>query len=453
MGEVFLARDPDLDRQVAIKVLSGPAAADPAARRSFLREGRAAGRVSHPNIVAIHEVGPAHLADFLDARPAPGGADRTTEHGGGNGVEPDGPVYLVMDYAGDGSVEDLLRDGPLSPERATAILADAAAGLAAAHEAGLVHRDVKPANLMLEHGGPWAGGCVKVTDFGLARRLDEGPEETGPGADDDAAACSAGDADAFPRDPPLPGGRERQVRRKVVGTPHFMSPEQCRGQPVDARSDLYSLGATYHALLAGRPPFAAPAGTPARPVTAVLNAHKRSDPPPVHELRDLPAAVSPACTRMIVRAMAKDPADRYPGAEALRRDALALLDAIRKQAANASDVDDSAAEGSGEIRTRTPVDPVLPSERPAGATGNDAANGSAVLERMRTGTPHPASTFVSNSTSGSGVHDPAAETPAAGTAVEDPAGFRGPPPGVRREIFSLAGRRGLPQLSCESARS
>ena len=408
MGEVFLARDPDLDRQVAIKVLSGPAAVDPDSRVRFLLEGRAAGRVAHPNIVTVHEVGPARLSDSIDlprdslADGADGGAT------GGPPPEPDGPAYLVMDYASDGSVEELLREGPLTVERATAVLADAAAGLAAAHAAGLVHRDVKPANLMLEGGGPWGGGCVKVMDFGLARRIDD---QLDPGADShpDVPApptARAGDDDEAPR----------RARRRVVGTPHFMSPEQCRGGPVDARGDIYSLGATYYALLAGRPPFAAKPGAPVRPVTAVLAAHKRSDPPPIHEFGHLPAAVPPACTRLIVRAMAKDPADRYPDAAALRVDALALLDALRRRA--------EAPDGEGL------QDFVLPSERPG-----DRASG------------------TKDGKSAAGTHDPAADTPAAGTPIGSgdsavvgdsgawvpdppPAGW-GPPPGLRREVFSL----------------
>ncbi|NNJ27264.1 serine/threonine-protein kinase [Alienimonas chondri] len=417
MGEVFLARDPDLDRDVAIKVLSGPAAADPKARVRFLLEGRAAGRVSHPNIVAIHEVGPTHLADSVaaahgDDGPPPGelpkGADVT-----------DGPVYLVMDYSRDGSVDQLLKAGPLSTERATAVLADAAAGLAAAHAAGLVHRDVKPANLMLEGGGPWSGGAVKVTDFGLARRVADAAEDS---SEDSLAAPSSGE-------------EPRTARRKVVGTPHYMSPEQCRGGAVDARSDLYSLGATYFTLLAGRPPFAAGSGAPPRPVTAVLNAHKQTDPPPVHTLDHLDGGVPEACSRIIVRAMAKDPKDRYPGAAALRADALALLAALREHA---------AAEPAGEVmRDRhrfaprpasspslLPKDFLLPSERPGTSGSYYAASDSWSQD-----------TGVAN---GSGVHDPAAATPAEGSgvkAVSDgdlPAARLMPPPGVRREIFSLS---------------
>ena len=437
MGEVFLARDPDLDRQVAIKVLSGPAAVDPDSRVRFLLEGRAAGRVSHPNIVTVHEVGPARLSDSVDvSRDALGdsadGAPRADgAPSGGPAPEPDGPVYLVMDYASDGSVEELLREGPLTVERATAVLADAAAGLAAAHAAGLVHRDVKPANLMLEGGGPWGGGCVKVMDFGLARRIDD---QFDPGADSHPdVPAAAGESASVPAEASASssvstsaeegGDAPRRSRRRVVGTPHFMSPEQCRGGAVDARGDIYSLGATYYALLAGRPPFAAKPGAPVRPVAAVLAAHKRSEPPPVHELEHL-AAVPPACTRLIVRAMAKDPADRYPNAPALRADALALLNALRRHA--------GAPDGEG-LRNF-----VLPSERP-GDPAPETASGTAP--------------GTAGETPAVGTHDPAADTPAAGTPIGSgdfavvgdsgawapdppPAGW-GPPPGLRREVFSL----------------
>ncbi|MFH5805751.1 serine/threonine-protein kinase [Alienimonas sp. DA493] len=431
MGEVFLARDPDLDRDVAIKVLSGPAAADPDARRRFLLEGRAAGRLSHPNVISIHEVGPPHLADFLETRHVED--DETsgdvTDPGTGPGTgagqqtappavpEPDGPVYLVMDYAGDGSVDELLRAGPLSVERATAVVADAAAGLAAAHAAGLVHRDVKPANLMMEGGGPWAGGVVRVADFGLARRTDEEADRPGDAAE--SRDRRRGEAAS--------GDEPRPARRRVAGTPHFMSPEQCRGESVDARSDLYSLGATYYALLAGRPPFAAAPGAPSRPVTAVLDAHKRSDPPAVHTLEHLGSAVPSACTRMILRAMAKDPAGRYPGAAAFRKDALALLDTLRRYAA--APPSRHAAAGRTDP---LPADFLLPSERGGEPDSSDSFD-------SRRG--------ASASTAGksSGPSDPAADTPAAGAPVSaadarsagDRCAASGPPPGLRREAFSL----------------
>ncbi|QDT15871.1 serine/threonine-protein kinase [Alienimonas californiensis] len=441
MGEVFLARDPDLDRDVAIKVLSGPAAADPDARRRFLLEGRAVARLSHPNVISIHEVGPAHLADSLETRF--GDAEETAGDGGGASAggtsvggttaaaEWDGPVYLVMDYAGDGSVDRLLRDGPLSVAQATAVAADAAAGLAAAHAAGLVHRDVKPANLMLEGGGPWNGGVVRVADFGLARRMNEDADGLdAPAAPADERSAAAG----------LPPADRRRVRRRVAGTPHFMSPEQCRGEAVDARSDLYSLGATYYALLAGRPPFAASPGGPSRPVTAVLNAHNKCDPPPVHLLERLGGAVPSACTRIILRAMAKDPADRYAGAAAFRKDALALLDALRRYGAAPPAPNASEASSEGGRTDPLPADFLLPSER---AREGDDSNDSAFDARREA--PSGGSSGGVSSGASTGLYDPAADTPAAGTEVEaadfQPLTARadgwGPPPGVRRETFSL----------------
>ena len=318
MGAVYRAHDPALDRDVALKVLTPALARDPVARGRFAAEGRAAGRVSHPHIVAVHEVG------------LPG-----TDDADG------GPAWLVMDLVTGGSVQALLDAAAatgdrLDPARATAIVAEAAAGLGAAHDAGLVHRDVKPANLMLDGAAAGEPARVKVADFGLALRLESA-------------------------DPRLTqGGR-------IVGTPHFMSPEQCAGRPVDARGDLYSLGATYHALLTGRAPFAGEPGAlsngrGSRSAVEVLTAHVRDAPPAAHELAP---GVPPACTRLIARAMAKAPDDRYPCARDLRADAEALLALLS----------DPATARTTQYRgaVSCPRDAfVLPSERSA----RDAASGS-----------------------------------------------------------------------------
>lgn len=256
MGTVYRAHDPDIDRDVAIKLMSAAFAANEPARKRFQAEGRAAGQLAHPNVVAIYDVG------VFNNLP-----------------------YLVMEYVTGGSVEELVADGRrVDPQRATEILADACAGLAAAHMAGLVHRDVKPANLMID-----ADGTVKVADFGLARAPQSG-------------------------DPRL-----TQASR-IVGTPFFMSPEQCSGHELDARSDIYSLGATYFALLTGVSPFES-AGS----MMDILAAHLHEETPQVHHsVPDAPQA----CTRLIERAMAKSPDDRYPSADDLLIDAEALAEML-----------------------------------------------------------------------------------------------------------------------------
>lgn len=257
MGTVYRAHDPDIDRLVALKVLSHAVAANDSSRRRFRAEGKSAGQLSHPNVVAVYDVG---------------------DH--------DGAPYLVMEFVTGGSVEDLTAGGQaIDLLRATEILADACAGLAAAHHAGLIHRDVKPANLMID-----AEGVVKVADFGLARATQSS-------------------------DPRL-----TQASR-IVGTPYFMSPEQCSGQELDARSDLYSLGATYYTLLAGRSPFES-AGS----MMDVLAAHLHEKPPLIHKTVD---GVPPACSRLIERAMAKSRDERYTTAEEMLIDVEALIDLLK----------------------------------------------------------------------------------------------------------------------------
>ena len=210
MGMVFLAHDGRLQRQVALKAMHPASAGDATSRQRFLREARAVAAVKHDHIVAIHA------------------------------VEEDAPVpYLVMEYVEGQSLRELLdQEPPLAPREIARIGAEAALALAAAHARGLVHRDVKPANILLEQ----PRRRVKLTDFGLARAV-EGTHLTDAGL--------------------------------VAGTPHFMSPEQALGRPVDARSDLFSLGAVLYTLAAGQPPFEADSSV------AVLRRVADDAPPPL----------------------------------------------------------------------------------------------------------------------------------------------------------------------------
>src|SRR5687768_7141586 len=194
MGVVYLARDVQLDRDVAIKVLPTHLARDQIARERFVREARTAAGLSHPHIVPIFRVGDAG-----------------------------GFVFFVMSYVEGETLGERLRTrGPLPPADATRVLREVAWALAYAHGRGIVHRDVKPDNILLEAGT----GRALVTDFGIAH----GGRDPGPGTD--------------------PG--------KLTGTAHFMSPEQAANAPLDGRSDLYALGVVGYLAVSGRLPFEAP---------------------------------------------------------------------------------------------------------------------------------------------------------------------------------------------------
>jgi serine/threonine-protein kinase len=240
MGVVLKAHDVALNRNVAIKVLLAPLAASGAARRRFLREARAAAAVVHEHVVAVHAVDEAR-----------------------------GLPYLVMEYVPGRSLQERIdRDGPLSLTEVLRIGMQTAAGLAAAHAQGLVHRDVKPANILLENGVE----RVRLTDFGLARAVA------------DAALTQSG---------------------VVAGTPQYMAPEQARAEAVDHRADLFSLGSTLYAMCTGHPPFRAESAV------AVLRRVSDDTPRPVRELNpDVPEWLA----AVIARLHAKDPVRRYQSA-------------------------------------------------------------------------------------------------------------------------------------------
>jgi len=249
MGVVYLARDVQLDRDVAIKVLPTHLARDATARERFLREARMAAGLSHPYIVPIHRVGEAR-----------------------------GFVFFVMSYVEGETVGERLRTrGPLSPADATRVLREVAWALAYAHGRGIVHRDVKPDNILLEAGT----GRALVTDFGIAQ-----------GGADAVAATDAG---------------------KVVGTAHFMSPEQAADEPLDGRSDIYALGVVGYLAVSGRLPFES------SNLPALLLRQATEEPPGVMRAAPgLPSALAAA----IDRCLARDPAERFADGEALA-DALA----------------------------------------------------------------------------------------------------------------------------------
>jgi tRNA A-37 threonylcarbamoyl transferase component Bud32 len=246
MAKVYLADDRVLERQVAVKVLSPPYAQDPMFVERFRREARAAARLSHPNIVAVFDSG-------SDA----------------------GEHYLVMEYVAGQSLAELLhRQGRLTPRRAAELAVEVCAALAAAHAQGLVHRDVKPANVLAD-----ADGRVKVADFGIVKAA--------------ATATLTGTG-------------------TVLGTAAYLSPEQAQGGPVDARSDLYSLGCLLYELLCGTPPFGSGADSPPVAV-ATRHLHQPPEPPSAHNPQ-----VDAGLDAVVLTALAKEPAQRYQSAVELQ---------------------------------------------------------------------------------------------------------------------------------------
>lgn len=248
MGEVYRGRDTRLDREVAIKVLPERHAGDARRHERLLREARAASRINHPNVVTVHEVG-----------------------------EQDGLWYVVSELVEGRTVRDLLADGRLPPVRAAELGLQLAAGLGAAHEQGIVHRDLKPENLIVA-----ADGRLKILDFGIARFLDDEREAKAGAATETAEGA-------------------------VLGTSGYSSPEQARGETVDPRSDLFSLGAILFEMLTGEPAFRGASAI------EILSSVLRDDPLEREAARPLPEALC----RLLGRCLAKSPSERFQSARDL----------------------------------------------------------------------------------------------------------------------------------------
>jgi WD40 repeat protein/predicted Ser/Thr protein kinase len=261
MGAVYLGEDPQLERPVALKVMLPEVAARPAARQRFLREAKATAKLKDNHVVAIYQVG-----------------------------EDNGVPFLAMEYLRGESLDSWLTRGKkASGPRALRIARDITRGLAAAHAQGLIHRDIKPANLWLEA----PQGRVKILDFGLAR-----------GGAEDVQLTQTG---------------------TILGTPAYMAPEQARGAPADARSDLFSLGCVLYRLYGGRVPFEGPT------VMAVLTALATEDPVPLGQLNpQMPEDLA----GLVMRLLAKRPADRPPSAQAVLQE-LQAIDRRRAQGSQA----------------------------------------------------------------------------------------------------------------------
>ncbi|SEG77393.1 serine/threonine protein kinase [Nonomuraea solani] len=251
MAEVYRARDIRLDRIVAIKTLRADLARDHTFQARFRREAQSAASLNHPAVVAVYDTG----EDVTDGTPVP---------------------YIVMEFVDGRTLRDLLRqDRRLLPERAAELVDGILRALDYSHRGGIVHRDIKPANVMITRAGD-----VKVMDFGIARAMA------------DSAATMTQTA-------------------QVIGTAQYLSPEQARGERVDARSDIYSTGCVLYELLTGQPPF-----TGDSPV-AIAYQHVREEPIP-------PSQIDPEIPQwadaIVLKAMAKDPAHRYQNAGEMRAD-------------------------------------------------------------------------------------------------------------------------------------
>ena len=244
MGDVYRARDPQLQREVAIKVLPTAFSRDPDRRRRFEREARAAASLNHPNIVAVHDVG-VH----------------------------EGVGFIVTELLEGETLRQRMAGRPLPPRKAVEYAIQIAAGLAAGHDRGIVHCDIKPGNLFVTKDGR-----IKILDFGLAKM-------TAPGSDDATVTVTLDGVQLAP----------------VVGTAAYVSPEQARGLRVDHRSDIFSMGAVLYEMLAGFAPFRR--STPPETISAILH----DDPPDLSRVVSIP----PALERIVRHCLEKSPEERF----------------------------------------------------------------------------------------------------------------------------------------------
>ncbi len=257
MAEVYLAHDTRLGRTVAVKTLRADLARDPSFQARFRREAQSAASLNHPAIVAVYDTG----EDYIDGVSIP---------------------YIVMEYVDGSTLRELLHSGrKLLPERTLEMTIGILQALEYSHRAGIVHRDIKPANVMLTRNGQ-----VKVMDFGIARAM--------------------GDA-----------GMTMTQTAAVIGTAQYLSPEQAKGEQVDARSDLYSTGCLLYELLTVRPPFVGDS-----PV-AVAYQHVREEPQPPSVFDP---EITPEMDAIVLKALVKDPDYRYQSADEMRADIEACLD-------------------------------------------------------------------------------------------------------------------------------
>ncbi|MFI6207336.1 protein kinase [Streptomyces sp. NPDC051041] len=371
MASVYLAHDTVLDRQVAIKTLHTELGREQAFRERFRREAQAVARLTHTNIVSVFDTGEDTAFDTGSGAPTP---------------------YIVMEYVDGrplGSVldADIRQHGAMPADQALRITADVLAALEISHEMGLVHRDIKPGNVMITKRG-----VVKVMDFGIARAMQSGV----------TSMTQTG---------------------MVVGTPQYLSPEQALGRGVDARSDLYSVGIMLFQLVTGRLPFDADSPL------AIAYAHVQEEPPvPSSVNRSLP----PAVDALVARALKKNPNERFPSAEAMRSECLRVAASFQAAPPNIvpgartpsgagvgsavfPPVDQAAPAPAGDVRT--PYQPA-PAPNPYGTATPSPAYG----YPQQGGYPAPAPTAYAHQ---------GASTPPPYTIAPQTAGQGGPAGGGR----------------------
>jgi|HubBroStandDraft_6_1064221.scaffolds.fasta_scaffold00155_19 hypothetical protein len=259
MGEVYRARDTRLDRTVAVKVLPSHLSSNPEARQRFEREARAISSLNHPNICSLYDVG-----------------------------NQDGTDYLVMEFLEGETLTERLREGPLRPDQVLKCGVEICNGLERAHRSGVIHRDLKPGNIMLTKSG------AKLMDFGLAKTL---PASASPSYDVTASFASPKGTD------PL------TAHGTMIGTFQYMSPEQLEGKEADARSDIFALGAVLYEMASGKRAFAGE--TMASTITAILI----SDPQPISTIQPM---IPPALDRVVHTCLAKAPEDRFQSVHDLK---------------------------------------------------------------------------------------------------------------------------------------
>lgn len=258
MSDVHIATDSRLGRRVAVKLLKSTLANDPVFRTRFRQEAQAAARMAHPTIVRVFDAG----------------EETVSEPGGGETISP----FIVMEHVEGRLLKDMIADGPLPPAEATRIIEGVLTALEYSHRAGVVHRDIKPGNIMITNAGQ-----VKVMDFGIARAIS------------DSSATVA-------------------QTSTILGTAQYFSPEQARGETVDARSDLYSTGVVLFEMLTGRAPF--------RGDSPVAVAYQHVSEAPVAPSALVPA-VSPSLDAVVLHALAKDRFERFQTASDFRSDVAA----------------------------------------------------------------------------------------------------------------------------------
>jgi Tol biopolymer transport system component/serine/threonine protein kinase len=316
MGEVYLAEDSRLGRQVALKLLPATFTSDPDRLRRFHREARATSALNHPNIVTIYDIG-----------------------------EQDGLHFIATEFIEGQTLRRQAAGNPMELRVAVELAIQVASALSAAHVAGVVHRDIKPENIMVR-----PDGLVKVLDFGLAK-LTERQRDRGTERWRDGGMEGQRDGETLSLYPSVPQSLSPSVSTTpgvVMGTFNYMSPEQARGQVVDARTDLFSLGVVMHEMITGQRPF--DGDTPSDVLAAILT----YSPPPLQRCR---AEVPAELQRIVTRTLQKDREERYQHSKELLEDLQDFKQEWEfraKLADSASSVSGAASNGTKGVEARSP---------------------------------------------------------------------------------------------------